>query len=158
MDYSRSFWTSLGSLASLVVSGFASSVCWDRVIDVGLLLVGPPVLVVGLVGRGISPVPYSVVLLKPGFLVKSNPSSLRRCSAKATWLALGSRSRVTCSTTSAQFPLRTPYLLPAFPAAGWRSTSPSAPSIGNSPDSSNACIAHQVWAFSAPLVSKSRND
>ena len=53
-------------------SGYDSSVCCDRVIDDVLLVDWIPVPVGGLVGRGNSPAPYFVVLLKPGFLARSS--------------------------------------------------------------------------------------
>ena len=54
-------------------SGYDSSVCCDRIIDDVFLVDWVPVPTSGLVGRGSSPAPYSVVLLKPGFLARSNP-------------------------------------------------------------------------------------
>ena len=61
------------SLFKLLRSGYASSVCWDRVIDDGLLVDWAASPTGGLAGSGNSPAPYSVLLLKPGFLAKSNP-------------------------------------------------------------------------------------
>ena len=57
----------------LLRSGYNSSVCWDGIIDNTLLVDWVPVPAGGLVERGNSPAPYSVVLFKPGFLTRSNP-------------------------------------------------------------------------------------
>ena len=45
----------------------------DRIMDNGLLVDWAANPAGGLVGRGNSPAPYSVLLLKPVFLAKSNP-------------------------------------------------------------------------------------
>ena len=47
--WSRSLWFTPNYLFYLVVSGYASSVCCYRKIYVGLLFIGTPILVVGLV-------------------------------------------------------------------------------------------------------------
>ena len=71
--WTRFLWALSSSLLRLLRSGYDSSVCWDRIIDNVLLKDWVPVPVGGLVGRGNSSAPNSSVLLKPGFLDRSNP-------------------------------------------------------------------------------------
>ena len=54
-------------------SEYDSSVCWDRIIGNALLVDWVPFPASGLVGRGNSTAPYSVVILKPKFLARSSP-------------------------------------------------------------------------------------
>ena len=70
---SRSLWARSDSLFRLLRSGYDSYVCCDRFVDDVLPVDWVHVPASGLVARGNSPAPYFVVLLKPGFLARSNP-------------------------------------------------------------------------------------
>ena len=112
-----------------------------------------------LIGRGNSPAPYSVVLLEPGFFAKANPlkppSVLNDIYLVCAWFEIPSDVQPTISTVFiAEF-------LPSACESSWRmaiNITAICSSTGISPDPSNACTIYQMWAFSVPLASISRND